>query len=76
MPPALIWFAQFLEKKPDLPERSVGTDPKTYLIVFGIGFLVAIMGHIVQSKFAVAIGVALVMAATVVAPLVFALGGS
>ncbi|MBA2506450.1 MAG: hypothetical protein H0V29_10985 [Thermoleophilaceae bacterium] len=71
MPPAWNWLAQL----PDLPDRSVGTDPKAYVFVFGLGFLVAIIGHVVQSKLAVAIGVALVMAATVIAPLVFALSG-
>ncbi|MBA3301394.1 MAG: hypothetical protein H0T15_05945 [Thermoleophilaceae bacterium] len=74
MPPAWLWLAQFLERKPDLPDRSLGTDPTGYLLIFGLGFLVATIGHIVKSKTMVAIGIALVMAATVIAPLVFALG--
>jgi len=72
MPPVWNWLAQL----PDLPDRSVGTDPVGYLIMFGLGFLVATIGHIYKSKTMVIIGIALVMAATLVAPLIFALGNS
>lgn len=43
------------------------------MVVFGLGFLIAIMGHVVKVKAMVALGVGLVMVATIVAPLLFAL---
>jgi hypothetical protein len=58
---------------PDLPSRDVGTDPKPYVAVFAIGFLIGVAGHLFKVKVMVAAGVLMVFMATVVLPLVAAL---
>jgi hypothetical protein len=57
---------------PELPNRSVGTDPKPYIAVFAIGFLLGVLGHIFKVKVMVAAGVLMVFMATVVLPLIAA----
>ena len=44
-------------------------DPEPYIAVFGIGFLVAVLGHIASSKWLVGTGLLLIMLATVLLPL-------
>lgn len=70
----LARLAMVVAELPELPSRDVGTDPKPYIAVFGIGFLIAVFGHIFQVKLMVAVGVLLVFVATVVLPLIYALG--
>jgi hypothetical protein len=70
----LARLALVIAELPELPSRDVGTDPKPYIMLFGIGFLLAVFGHIVQVKLMVAVGVLLVFMATVVLPLIAALG--
>ena len=43
-------LAEFdLPERPDInPESRFGTDPKPYLILFGVGFLIAVFGHILK----------------------------
>jgi hypothetical protein len=68
----LARLATVIAKLPELPSRDVGTDPKPYVTVFAIGFLLGIVGHIFKVKLVVAVGVLLVFMATVVLPLVAA----
>ena len=68
----LALLADFdLPKDPDInPDPRFGTDPKPYLILFGVGFLTAVFGHIFKVKFMIALGILLVFLATVVLPIV------
>jgi hypothetical protein len=68
----LARLATVIARLPDLPSRDVGTDPKPYILVFGIGFLVGVLGHIFKVKVMVAAGVLMVFMATVVLPLIAA----
>ena len=69
----LARLATVIAKLPELPNRDVGTDPKPYVAVFAIGFLIAVFGHLFKVKVMVAAGVLMVFMATVVLPLVYAL---
>ena len=55
---------------PDLPDPRFRTDPKPYLILFGVGFLTAVFGHIFKVKVMIAGGILLVFLSTVILPLV------
>ena len=55
---------------PDLPDPRFRTDPKPYLILFGVGFLTAVFGHIFKVKVMIAAGILMVFASTVILPLV------
>jgi hypothetical protein len=60
-----------LPKRPDIdPEPRFGTDPKPYLILFGVGFLIAVFGHILKVKVMIAAGILMVFLSTVILPLV------
>jgi hypothetical protein len=67
MPPEL------LAQLPDLPNPEVGTDPKAYLVLMLVGFVVGAAGHVVQSKAVVALGIAMIFLATVLLPIGLAL---
>jgi hypothetical protein len=54
---------------PELPDPKFRTDPEPYLILFGVGFLVAVMGHIFKVKVMIAAGILMVFLATVLLPL-------
>jgi hypothetical protein len=58
---------------PGLPSQDVATDPKRYLILLGVGFLVALTGHLTRTKTLIAAGVGLIFLATVLLPLYFQL---
>ena len=49
-------------------------DPQPYLIILGIGFAVAILGHIAQSKTLIATGLLLIFLSTVLLPVAIYLG--
>jgi hypothetical protein len=68
----LTVLGQFdLPERPDLePDKSLGTDPKPYLILFGVGFLTAVAGHIFKVKVMIAAGIFMVFLSTVILPLV------
>ena len=68
----LAGLATVIARLPELPSHDVGTDPKPYVAVFGIGFLIAVVGHIFKVKLMVAAGVLMVFMATVVLPLIAA----
>jgi hypothetical protein len=71
----LAHLATVIAQLPELPSRDVGTDPKPYIAVFGLGFLIGVLGHLFKVKVMVAAGVLMVFMATVVLPLVAALRG-
>jgi hypothetical protein len=66
----LAHLATVIAKLPDLPSRDVGTDPKPYIALFGVGFLLAVIGHLFKAKVLIAAGILMVFIATVVLPLV------
>ena len=68
----LARLATVIAQLPDLPSRDVGTDPKPYVAVFAIGFLIGVIGHLFKVKVMVAAGVLMVFMATVVLPLIAA----
>ena len=43
-------------------------DPEPYIALFGIGFMIGVLGHIASSKTLVAAGILLVFLATVLLP--------
>ena len=44
-------------------------DPGPYIAIFGIGFMIAIVGHIAQSKWLIGTGLLMIFASTVLLPL-------
>lgn len=50
-------------------------DPGPYLALFGVGFMVAVLGHIAESKTLIATGLLMIMLSTVLLPLIVYLGG-
>ncbi len=67
-----LWpvIAQFLN--PDQGPKQTGdfeVDPAFFFVVFGVGFLIGVLGHIFRSRTLVAIGVILILAATVFIPI-------
>jgi hypothetical protein len=58
---------------PDLPDPEFGTDPEPYLMLLVLGFLVGTLGHLFQSKTVVAGGILMILAATIILPLVLQL---
>jgi hypothetical protein len=60
-----------LGELPGLPSQDVATDPKRYVILLGIGFVVALVGHLTRTKTLIAVGLALIFMATFILPLYF-----
>ena len=58
---------------PELPDPEVGTDPKAYLALLLVGFLVGAFGHVIKSRATVAAGILMIFLATVALPLVIKL---
>jgi hypothetical protein len=56
---------------PGLPSQDVATDPKRYLILLGVGFVIALLGHMTRTKTLIAAGIALIFLATFLLPLYF-----
>jgi hypothetical protein len=56
---------------PGLPSEDAATDPKRYLILLGVGFIVAVIGHLTRTKTLIAAGLALIFLATFALPLYF-----
>lgn len=50
-------------------------DPGPYLALFGIGFMVAVLGHIASSKTVIAAGLLMMMLSTVLLPVAVYLSG-
>jgi hypothetical protein len=51
------------------PDPSFGHDPKTYVALMLIGFVIGILGHIFRSKTMVATGIGLIFLGTFLLPL-------
>jgi hypothetical protein len=43
-------------------------DPQPYIAIFGIGFMVAVLGHIAQSKWLIATGLLMIFMSTTLLP--------
>ena len=56
---------------PGLPSEDAATDPKRYLILLAVGFVVAVAGHLTRTKTLIAAGLALIFLATFLLPLYF-----
>jgi hypothetical protein len=56
---------------PGLPSQDEATDPKRYLYLLGIGFVIAVVGHLTRTKTLIAVGLALIFLATFLLPLYF-----
>jgi hypothetical protein len=58
------------------PDQSGGfrVSPRAFVAVLAIGFVVGVAGHVVRSRAMVAFGIALIFGATVLVPVVLALG--
>jgi hypothetical protein len=63
-------LAEVLGALPDLPSPEVGTDPQPYVLLLVIGFVVGALGHLFQSKTIIATGILMIVAATIILPLV------
>ncbi len=66
----LAGLAAFFAQLPDLPDPKYRTDPAPYLILFGAGFLIAVLGHIYKVRTMIAAGILMIFLATVALPLV------
>ena len=71
---ALLAQLDLRGKGPDLtPDKSLQADPTHYLILLGIGFVLAVFGHISRVKPLIATGILLIAMATVILPIVQAI---
>jgi hypothetical protein len=66
----LALLASFLDPNAG-PDQSGGfkVSPTFFVLLFGIGFVVGIAGHLAKSKLLVSLGILLVFAATVLIPI-------
>ncbi len=49
------------------------TSPVPFIITFGVGFGIGVLGHLYGSRFLVGLGIAIVFVATLVMPLLFSI---
>ena len=49
-------------------------DPRPYIAIFGIGVMIAIVGHIAQSKWLIATGLLMIFMSTTLLPVAIYLG--
>jgi Flp pilus assembly protein TadB len=72
-PLLLLAMSDFLEPGGG-PEQSgdFRISPSFFIVLFGIGFAIGVVGHLVRSRVLVATGVLLVMLATVFLPIALA----
>jgi hypothetical protein len=64
-------FAQLSGGGQDLPSQSgrFSVSPTIFVIVFGLGFGVAVLGHLFRSRTMVALGIAMIFLSTVFVPI-------
>ena len=60
----LIQLGFFYDPSPDF-----GSDPRPFVVMMLIGFVIGVIGHIVRSKALVALGIGLIFLATFLLPL-------
>jgi hypothetical protein len=55
----------------DLPKPTGGfeVDPTYFIVLFGLGFAIGIVGHLARSRTLIAVGVMLIFLATVLIPI-------
>ena len=70
MLPGLPWMG-VAGDLPGLPSQDVATDPKRYLILLAVGFVIAVLGHMTRTKTLIAAGIGLIFLATFILPLYF-----
>jgi hypothetical protein len=69
-------LAQLLADVLPIPRNfEFSPDPGPYLVVFVVGFMVAVLGHIASSKTLVAAGLLMIFLSTVLLPLGIYLSG-
>jgi hypothetical protein len=71
--PLLLAMSDFLD--PGRGPEQTGdfrVSPSFFFVLFGIGFAIGIVGHLIKSRTLVGAGIALVMIATVVLPIILA----
>ena len=70
----LLAMSDFLDPGdgPD-PGGEFRVSPSFFLVLLGLGFLIGTIGHVIKARTLVAIGVALIFAATVFLPLAYTL---
>ena len=51
------------------PTPDFGADPKPYVAMMLLGFVVGIFGHVIKSRTAVALGIGLIFVGTLILPL-------
>ena len=63
-------LAQFLDPGSG-PSEDGGfrVSPTVFIVIFGLGFLIGVFGHLVKSRTLVAIGVLMIFLATVFVPI-------
>jgi hypothetical protein len=52
------------------PSPEFGANPTPFVVMMGVGFIVALAGHVVRSRTLVATGIGLIFLATFLLPLV------
>ena len=63
-------LAQFLDPgSGPSDEGGFRVSPTLFIVIFGLGFMIAIVGHVVKSRTLVAIGILMVFVATVFVPI-------
>ena len=62
-------LAQILANWVPDPTPEFGSDPKPYVAMMLLGFVVGILGHVVKSRTAVALGIGLIFLGTLILPL-------
>ena len=69
VPTLLAFIADFINPKDPPPQTGdFGVSPVFFIILFGIGFLVGVIGHLSDSKLLVGLGILFVFLATVLIP--------
>lgn len=71
----LTVLAQSTDFLPDRGPDSSGdfrVDPNVFLLMFGIGFGLGVLGHLYKSKTMVGAGIALIMLSTILVPIFLA----
>jgi hypothetical protein len=66
----LARLALVLAQLPSNPDDRYRTDPAPYIVLFAVGFLLGIFGHVLKIRLMVGIGILLVFLATVLLPII------